>query len=74
MRIEEALLTYLNANNGIKTAVNGRIYAFHAPANVTFPFITYQRVSTEKFLTHDEPVNDLANPRIQFDIYATDLR
>jgi len=70
MRVETALLTYLTGNAGLSALVASRIYAFHAPAAVTFPFITYQRVSTERFLTHDEPANDLAKPRIQFDIYS----
>jgi len=71
MRIEEALVTYLTAHTGVKNIIGKRLYAFHAPANVTFPFITYQRVSTERFLSHDEPVNDLATIRVQFDIFAT---
>ena len=70
MRIEEALLTYLTSEVGITSVVSKRIYAFHAPANVTFPFITYQRISTARVLTHDLTDKTLSSPRIQFDIYS----
>lgn len=70
MRIEEALVTYLTANTGVKAKINKRLYAFHAPANVTFPFVTYQRISTERVLTHDLSDKTLSSPRIQFDVYA----
>jgi len=70
MRIEQALVTYLTANIGVKALIDKRLYAFHAPANVTFPFVTYQRVSTARVLTHDLSDTTLSSPRIQFDIYA----
>jgi len=70
MRIEEALCTYLVANNDIATAVGTRVYSFHSPQKAVLPFITYRRISTERLLTHDQTEQGLASPRFQFDIRA----
>lgn len=70
MKIEEALVTYLLAQTGLTNKISTRIYAMHAPANVTFPFLTYRRISTERLLTHDQTYNGLSKPRIQFDVMA----
>lgn len=70
MRIEQALISYLTNNTALVALVAKRIYAFHSPADTVFPFVTYQRVSSEKFLTLDQPINDLAIARIQFDIFS----
>ena len=70
MKIEEALVTYLLAQTGLKALVSNRIYAMHAPANVTFPFLTYRRISTDRLLTHDQTHSGLSTPRIQFDVMA----
>jgi len=70
MRIEQGLVSYLTNHAGLSALVSNRIYAFHAPVNVIFPFITYQRISTQRYLSQDQPVNDLVTPRFQFDIYS----
>lgn len=70
MKIEDALRAYLTTHAGLSAKVSNRIYALHAPANVTFPFIVYRRISTERLLTHDQTDHGLANPRIQFDVIA----
>ncbi len=70
MRIEKALVAYLIADSGLKSLIDKRLYAFHAQTQVQFPFITYQRVSTAKVLTHDLGETTLTSVRIQFDIYS----
>lgn len=70
MKIEQALVTYLLTQTGLKGKISSRIYAMHAPASVTFPFLTYRRISTDRLLTHDQTYNGLSTPRIQFDIMA----
>lgn len=68
MKIEEALVAYLTDDAELTELVNKRIYSYHAPANVVMPFITYQRISTARFLTHDQTASGLSAPRFQFDV------
>jgi len=68
--IEDALLTYLLANASINALVGDRIYAMHVQQEATMPCITYQRISTERVLTHDQTSTGLAIPRFQFDVYS----
>jgi len=71
MTLEEALIAYLTDEDGdLYDLVAKRVYVFHAPSKVTFPYITLRRVSTERKLTHDQSSSGLAMPRIQFDIVS----
>lgn len=68
--IETELYTILSADATIAAATSSRIYPLVMPQNVTFPAITYQRIS-------DNPVNDLSgysnlsNPHLAINCWAT---
>lgn len=65
------LYTFLTAHAGLAALVGTRIYPRRWPRNPVFPLVAYRRISTHRELTHSGP-SDLADPRIQFDVVATD--
>ena len=67
--IEQGLYTYLSADAGITALVGSRIYALMLPQGVTYPAITYQRVSGPREYAMGGPAG-VANPRFQIDIYS----
>ena len=69
-RIETALVTYLNGQSTLSALISNRLYALRAPQKVVYPFVIYQRISTERNLTHDLTASGLTTPRIQFDVYG----
>lgn len=69
MSFEAALYSGLVGHAGLAALVGTRVYPMRLPANVTFPAITYERVSTPREHTiNNTPV--AAEPRFQFDIWA----
>lgn len=71
---EAAILALLKASAAVTALVgsgsNARIYAMTAPQRVTTPYVTYQRISGERWRTMDGPTG-MAQPRIQVDAFAT---
>lgn len=72
MSIEEALYARLSGAAAITELTSTRIYPYKLPQNPIMPAITYQRVSTSRYHTHDTSgASGLARPRFQFDCYAS---
>ncbi len=71
--LEEGLLTYLQAYAGLTALISTRVYLRTVPQGVTYPCLTFQRISTPRVKTMDSSgaTGDLASPRFQFDAWAT---
>jgi hypothetical protein len=69
--VENYIYQHLSTVAAINTLVVTRIYPLKAPQNPTYPFIVYQRISTNPDYTLGGFAN-LSNVSIQFDCYATD--
>ncbi len=67
--IEEALYTHLISHAGLTAIVGNRIYPVLLPQDVTFPAVTYQRISTVREYAQEGP-SGLAHPRFQFSCWA----
>lgn len=67
--IEDALVTYVNANAGITALQSTRFYP-KLPQNPTLPASVYQDISTPRVMSHSGYSN-LAMPRKQITIFAT---
>lgn len=72
MTLEEAVVAYLEADSGLSTLIGDGIHALKAPQKAPFPHIVYQRISTNRELTHDQTAKGLTTARIQFDVFAGD--
>ena len=68
--IEQALQVYLKADTNVAALVSTRVYPGLAPQNAALPYITYERISTQRMMTHDGQ-NGLIGPRIQIDCWAS---
>ena len=68
--IEQALQVYLKADADVAALVSTRVYPALAPQDAALPYITYERVSTQRLMTHDGQ-NGLIGPRIQIDCWAS---
>ncbi len=66
MSLETGLVAYLVAQS---TAAGARVHPEFLPQNVTYPAITYQRISTPGRMRLDAP-ESLRNVRVQVDCYA----
>ena len=68
MSLEEGLKSALTADGTVNGLVSGRIYPELMPDDVTYPAISYQRISTvrRQFLTG---VDDFTQVRIQVDCW-----
>jgi len=66
--IEDALVTYINAQAGI-TSLQGTRYYPRLPQNPTLPASVYQVISTPRVMSHSGYSN-LAMPRIQVTIFG----
>jgi len=70
--IEQGLLSYLTGYTGLTGIISTRVYWMTKPAGVTYPCMTYQRISTPRIPTHDTSGSTgVAYPRFQFDAWAT---
>jgi hypothetical protein len=69
--IENYIFQHLSTTAGITGKVSARIYPVRAPQNPTFPYIVYQRISTNPEYSISG-FGSLSNVSIQFDCYATD--
>jgi hypothetical protein len=70
--IEQGLLSYLTGYSGLVSLISTRVYWMTKPAGVTYPCLTYQRISTPRIHTHDTSgATGTAYPRFQFDAWAT---
>lgn len=67
--IELALRSLLLANTRVATLVQSRVYPVHLPQAPVYPAITYQVITGASEYSHDGP-SQLANLRVQFDLYA----
>lgn len=67
--IELGLQALLLADPTIAAAVADRISAAPAPQNQTYPFITWQRISTPRVSSLGGP-SHLASPTFQVDVYS----
>lgn len=65
------LFAHLQTRPALTALVADRVYPRKMPRNPVFPLILYSRVSTRRGATHSGP-DGLAEPRIQFDVYAQD--
>lgn len=55
----------------LKVYASGRVYAQRAPQNATAPFIIFQRVSSERWRSINNP-SGIAQASIQIDVYGAD--
>lgn len=69
--IELALRSLLLENTRVATLVQSRVHPVHLPQAPVYPAITYQVVTGASEYSHDGPA-DLANLRVQYDLYAAD--
>jgi hypothetical protein len=69
MSLEVDLMTYLLAYTGLANLVGARIYPLRLPKEVTYPAITYMRISKPRTYSHSGDSN-LSKPRIQFSCFA----
>lgn len=67
--IEQALHDKLADTAGVSALVGSRIYPLLAPQRATRPYVTYQRISTERDFALDGGVGR-AQGRIQIDAWA----
>jgi len=67
--IEEALKSILEDASAVTDLVGTRIYPVMLPQGVTFPAITFLRVSTPRTESHDGP-SGLASPRYQINCWS----
>lgn len=67
---ELAVYTILKDAAAVSALVGSRIYPLKAPAKVVKPYVTYQRISGNRWRSFDGPTGT-AQPRIQVDAYAT---
>lgn len=66
-----SLYAYLQTRPGLTALVGNRVYPRRRPSGAVFPLITYTRIDTRRGQSHTGP-DGLAEPRIQFDIWAAD--
>lgn len=59
---------YLTAHAGLSALIGDRLYPMRLPEGVTFPAMTYQRISTPRMRSHSGP-SGLASPRFQYDCW-----
>ncbi|NFV79998.1 DUF3168 domain-containing protein [Magnetospirillum aberrantis] len=67
---ELAIYTLLKNAPAVSALAGARIYPLTAPTKVQTPYITYQRISGDRWRSCDGPTGT-AQPRIQVDAYAT---
>ena len=68
--IEQAVRALLTSNVAVAPLVAGRVFPVILPQAVTYPAITYQTITGASTYSMDGS-SELANPRFQFDLYAT---
>lgn len=68
--VNDAIYYILSNAAGVTAITSTRIYPLQAPQNVTRPYITYQRISTERDGSLDGP-NGLVSASVQVDCWAT---
>lgn len=70
--LEQGLYSFLSTYAGLKDIISGRVYLMMRPQSIEYPCLTYQRISTDRQLTHDTSGASgiLAHPRIQFDAWS----
>ena len=72
MSIESGLYLFLTTNHVISPVVSTRVYPKVVPqGQTTFPVVTYQRISTPRFRSHDGEAG-LAHPRFQLNCWDPD--
>jgi len=70
--IDAAIFTKLTTTAGITALVSSRVYPMRLPQGVTFPAISFDRVSTDvRDLTHNG-TNQTAQGTFQFSCFAED--
>lgn len=67
--IELALRTLLLATPSVAALVQSRVHPVHLPQAPAYPAVTYQVITGASEYSHDGP-SQLANLRVQFDLYA----
>lgn len=55
MSLDSAIYGKLTGTAGISNLVSTRVYPVLAPAGASMPAITYQRISTVEYTSHDGP-------------------
>jgi len=71
--IEQSIRTHLITHPEVFALVGDRVYPGYKHQGVESPCILYQRVSTERALTHDQKPSGLTTARIQFDVLSDTL-
>lgn len=66
-----ALYTHLQTRSALVALVADRVYPRRMPRTPIFPLVLYTRIATRRGVTHSG-ADGLAEPRIQFDVYAQD--
>jgi hypothetical protein len=71
--LEEGLYAYLSTYAGLTSLISTRVYPLVIPQGATLPCLTYQRISTNRSLSHDSSGigSELTSSRFQFDAWAT---
>lgn len=71
MTAEAAVYDLLRRDAAVSAIAAARIYPLRAPDRVARPYLTYQRISANRWRSFGGPAG-MAQPRIQVDAYATD--
>lgn len=70
--IDEGLFSYISTHATMTALIGARVYPFIIPEGATLPCMTFQRISTSRYPSHDTSgTTNLSRPRFQFDAWAT---
>jgi hypothetical protein len=70
--IEDGLIEFLSANEGLTALIGGRVYKNRLPQGVTLPCLTVQRITTPRQHSHDTAGSaGTARPRFQIGAWGT---
>lgn len=70
MTLEQALYSYLSTYAGLTALVSTRIYPVTMPQGVTYPAVTYTRISAPRIHAMGRDTG-LASPRVQVDCWGS---
>jgi hypothetical protein len=69
--IEQGITARLKGHTGLTALIGTRVFEGGIPQGETLPCVTYNRISTPRYNTHDTSgATGLASPRFQFDAWA----
>lgn len=72
MQFEEGIFEYLTTDPNVASIVEDRIYPVRLPAGAEYPAVSWQKVSADRYYTHDtyESADPWVQARIQVNAWA----